>query len=82
MVHFAATVDKSCVPVKISIRDEEFSFFDTTNHLREFKEPIYAENHIETEGNQGTDFLVLLERLCYARSGDKGNNVNIGSLLN
>ncbi len=72
----SALLDKSCVPVTVQLGSEVLSnkTYESVSSAPTPKCHFEIDDHETREGA----VEVLLEKLAFARSGDKGNNANIG----
>jgi hypothetical protein len=77
---FHVLVDKDTVPVQIRIGEDDVRTVDVAADYAQEVRPTAPLGDVggEGDGAGATGFTVPLHRIAYGRSGDKGNQANIG----
>ncbi|WP_419909490.1 acyclic terpene utilization AtuA family protein [Hoeflea sp.] len=73
---FSFLIEAGAVPVSVSLDDTDIGYTDTSPALRDDATP--ERPSADTPSNGGDLVTCRLEELAWARSGDKGNDANIG----
>ncbi|RKP09454.1 hypothetical protein THASP1DRAFT_28766 [Thamnocephalis sphaerospora] len=83
LTHFAGLIARELVPCYVSLGDgptHKVPFHTATSTEAAIPPPLPADSHDAPVATDAATVTVPLIRLCYGRSGDKGDTVNIGIL--
>jgi hypothetical protein len=82
LTHFAGLIARELVPCYVVLGDEpprEIAFHRSTSENAEIPPALSVNEVAEVQPIDTTSTVTVpLIRLCYGRSGDKGDTVNIG----
>lgn len=82
LIHFTSClIEKSSIPLKILLdnnSNDEKVYDHTSHYLEDSKTISVIPEKSKTDGLSGIKIQVPLVKLCYGRSGDKGDFANIG----